>query len=60
MFYLNYTNCLNNLSSYLGARKKIEELYKRNYYILLYSYKFGNIPRNTKIQIAVCTNSRKY
>jgi len=29
------------------ARKKIEELYKRGYYFLLYSYKFGNIPIGT-------------
>jgi len=41
------------------AREKVEELYKRNYYTLLYSYKFGDIPRNTKIQIVIRANSRK-
>jgi len=43
-----------------GAREKVGELYKRNYLILLYTYKFGNIPSRTKIQIAGRTNSRKY
>jgi len=41
-----------------GAREKVEELYKLSYSIN--SYKFGNIPTSTKIQIAVRTNSRKY
>jgi len=40
-----------------GMREKVKELYRRNYYTLLYFYKFENIPRNTKMQIAVRINS---
>jgi len=36
-----------------GAREKVGELYKRNYLILLYTYKFGNIPSRTKVQIVI-------
>jgi len=47
-----------NAISNKEMRKKVEKLCRRNYYTLLYSFKFENILRKYKEQIAVCTNSK--